>query len=91
VQSSKPDRAKADELYNRGIHKPGMSITEAHVSYYYYNLYVHVSLKYLLKKSALKEAPYRGLFLPVKMIGDSEYVCETQENLLSYFNGCKNM
>ena len=87
VQSSKPDRAKADELYNRGIHTEGMAVNEAHVSYYYYNLYVHYTEVPAEKKSELKKRLISDYFFLSKMISAQNMSVKTQENLLAYFNG----
>lgn len=87
VQCGKPDRAKADALYNRGIHAEGAQVTEAHVSYYYYNLYVHYTEVPADQKSELKKRLIADYFFLSKMIGDQNMSIKTQENLLSYFNG----
>jgi hypothetical protein len=87
VQTTKPDRAKADELYNRGIHAEGMAVNEAHVSYYYYNLYVHYTEVPAEKKADLKKRLIADYFFLSKMIGAQNMSVKTQENLLAYFNG----
>jgi len=39
LQASKPDRKKADVLFQRGIKAQGIKTNEAYVSYFYYNTY----------------------------------------------------
>lgn len=87
MQSSKPERMKADELYNRGMHTAGMSITEAHVSYYYYNLYVLFTEAPAEKKAEIKSRLISDYFFLSKLISASNMSVKTQENLLTYFNG----
>ena len=86
IQSTKPDRVKADELFNRGIHKDGMTISEAHVTYYYYNMYVLFTEAADDKKPALKQRLISEFFFLNKMIGTAGMTVKTQENLVSYFN-----
>lgn len=87
IQSSKPNRAKADELYARAIHKEGTAVTEAHVSYYYYNMYVMFTEATPEKKPELKKRLISEYFFLSKMITAANMSLKTQENLLSYFNG----
>lgn len=87
IQSSKPDRAKADELYARAMHKEGAAVTEAHVSYYYYNMYVMFTEASAEKKPELKSRLISEYFFLSKMITAANMSLKTQENLLSYFNG----
>ena len=87
IQSSKPNRAKADELYARAIHKEGSAVTEAHVSYYYYNMYVMFTEAAADKKPELKKRLISEYFFLSKLITAANMSLKTQENLLSYFNG----
>ncbi len=87
VQASKPDRAKADQLFDRGIHKPGASANEAHVAYYYYNLYVMFTEVPADKKASLKSRLIADYFFLSKLISSANMSLKTQENLLAYFNG----
>jgi hypothetical protein len=87
IQSSKPDRIKADELYNRALHKEGAAPTEAHISYYYYNLYALFTDAAADKKPEYKKRLISEYFFLSKMITALNMSLKTQENLLSYFNG----
>jgi hypothetical protein len=87
IQSSKPNRVKADELYARAIHKEGSAVTEAHVSYYYYNMYVMFTEAAADKKPEIKKRLISEYFFLSKMITAANMSLKTQENLLSYFNG----
>jgi len=87
IQSSKPNRAKADELYSRGIHKEGTSATEAHISYYYYNMYVMFTEAAADKKPAVKQRLITEYFFLSKLVGDAKMSVKAQENLTTYFNG----
>ncbi|MFM9029023.1 MAG: hypothetical protein ACKOQ6_13690 [Bacteroidota bacterium] len=87
IQSSKPERVKADELYSRAMHKEGAAPTEAHVSYYYYNLYVMFTEAAADKKPEYKKRLISEYFFLSKLITSLNMSVKTQENLLSYFNG----
>jgi hypothetical protein len=87
IQATKPNRAKADELYARGIHKEGTSATEAHISYYYYNMYVIFTEVAADKKPALKQRLITEYFFLSKLISSANMSVKAQENLTTYFNG----
>ena len=87
IQTSKPDRVKADELFSRAMHKDGAAPTEAHISYYYYNLYVLYTEGAAEKKGEFKKRLISEYFFLSKMITSLNMSLKTQENLLSYFNG----
>jgi hypothetical protein len=87
IQSSKPNRPKADELYARAIHKEGSAATEAHISYYYYNMYVMFTEAAAEKKPELKKRLISEYFFLSRMITAANMSVKTQENFLSYFNG----
>jgi hypothetical protein len=87
IQASKPNRAKADELYARGIHKEGTSATEAHISYYYYNMYNLFTEAAADKKPAMKQRLITEYFFLSKLISTANMSVKAQENLTTYFNG----
>lgn len=87
IQSSKPNRAKADELYTRGIHKEGTSASEAHISYFYYNMYVLFTEAAADKKPAMKQRLITEYFFLSKLVSSANMSVKAQENLTTYFNG----
>lgn len=87
IQSSVPNRAKADELYARAIQKEGSAVTEAHVAYYYYNMYVMFTEAPADKKAVIKSRLISEYFALSKLITATNMSVKTQENLLTYFNG----
>ena len=86
IQASKPNRIKANELFDRGIHKTGTSANEGHVSYYYYNLYVVYTEAAADKKAEIKSKLITEYFFLSKLVSEANMSVKAQENLTTYFN-----
>lgn len=86
IQTSKPDRTKADFLFDRGIHKTGTSVNESHVIYYYYNLYVVYTETAADKKAELKSKLITEYFFLSKLVSEANMSLKTQETISTYFN-----
>lgn len=86
IQSSKPDRVKADELYTRGIAVSGTSTSETHISLFYYNLYTMYAEAPADKKGEFKKRLIAEYFNLSKIVAEAKMSVKTQENLTTYFN-----
>lgn len=86
IQSSKPDRVKADELYTRGIAVSGTSSSETHISLFYYNLYTMYAEAPADKKGEFKKRLIAEYFNLSKIVAEAKMSVKTQENLTTYFN-----
>ena len=86
IQSSKPDRKKADVLFQRGIETAKNSSSETHISLYYYNLYVVYTEATAEEKSTAKKRLISEYFNLSKIVGEAKMSVKTQENLTTYFN-----
>ena len=83
LQSSKPDRKKADELFRRGIDAGGLSVNEAYVSYFYYNTYAMYAET---PTPELKKRLIAEYFELSTLISKANMSVKTQETITGYFN-----
>lgn len=86
IQASKPDRKKADMLFSNGIAKAGITASEAHITYYYYNLYVMYTETEGEAKAALKKRLITEYFNLSRIVSEAKMSVKAQENLTIYFN-----
>ncbi len=82
LQSSKPDRKKADELFRRGIDAGGLSVNEAYVSYFYYNTYAMYAET---PTPELKKRMITEYFELSTLISKANMSVKTQETIAGYF------
>ena len=87
LQSSKPNRKKADELYVQ-FTQSGGAYNEAQVSMYYFNIYsLYTDTKVTVEeKAALKKRLISEYFTLAKLITDAKMSVKSEENLTTYFN-----
>lgn len=87
LQSSKPNRKKADELYVQ-FTQSGGAYNEAQVSMYYFNIYsLYTDTKVTVEeKAALKKRLISEYFTLSKLITDAKMSVKSEENLTTYFN-----
>ena len=83
LQSPKPDRKKADELFRRGIDAGGLSVNEAYVSYFYYNTYAMYAEA---PTPELKKRMIAEYFELSTLISKAGMSVKTQETITGYFN-----
>lgn len=86
LQSSTPDRKKADELFQRGIKANGTSTHESYVSYAYYNTYMIYAQAAEAEKSALKQRVISDYFAYSELVSKAGMSVQTQESLSTYLN-----
>jgi hypothetical protein len=86
LQTSTPDRAKADQLFKRGITAAGTSVNESYLSYYYYNLYAMWSAAPEAEKPALKKRLISEFFELSTLISKANMTVKTQETIRTYFD-----
>ena len=86
LQSSNPDRVKADQLFVRGIAAQGEKTHEGYVSYYYYNIYALYLAAPEAEKPALKKRMITVYFELSALIGKANMSAQTQETINQYFN-----
>ena len=86
LQSSNPDRKKADELFRRGIAAQGAATNEGYVSYFYYNTYAIYSAAAETVKADLKKRMISDYFEMSALIGKANMSIQTQETITEYFN-----
>ncbi len=83
LQSSAPNRQKADELFRRGIDAGGLSVNEAYVSYFYYNTYAMYAEA---PTPELKKRMIAEYFELSTLISKANMSVKTQETITGYFN-----
>ena len=87
LQSSAPDRVKADMLFRRGIDASGAETNQAYVSYFYYNTYAMWSEeKDAAKKADIKKRLIGEFFELSTLISEANMSVKTQETITTYFN-----
>lgn len=86
LQASKPNRKKADELFQRGIKAQGVKTNEAYISYYYYNLYAMYAEAPEAEKAGLKKRMISEYFELSNLISKAGMSVKTQETITEYFN-----
>lgn len=86
LQSSKPDREKADQLFRSGIETNGVKTGEGYVSYFYYNTYAMFSAAPVEKKVELKKTMITDYFELSALISKANMSVKTQETITGYFN-----
>lgn len=86
LQSSNPDRQKADELFRRGIAAQGTATNEGYVSYFYYNTYAIYSAATEEAKPELKKRMISDYFMMSALIGKANMSIKTQETITVYFD-----
>ncbi len=95
LQSSAPDRKKADELFQRGIETQGVATAEGYVSYYYYNTYAMFAAAPVDDKPDLKKRMITDYFSLSTLISKAKMSAKTQETITGYFNAvvkdCKDI
>ena len=85
LQSTSPDREKADALYLRAFENNN-KFTDAELTFYYYNLYSLYSVANDDVKSAYKKRLISDYFRLSKKIENENLTTRTQETLTKYFN-----
>ncbi|HIP31277.1 MAG TPA: hypothetical protein EYG86_00800 [Crocinitomicaceae bacterium] len=95
LQSSKPDRDKADGLFRRGVDTKGKATGEGYVSYFYYNTYAMFAAASGEKKANLKKRMITEYFELSSLISEAGMSVKTQETITGYFNAvvkdCKDI
>ena len=95
LQSSNPDRNKADELFRRGIDTQGVATGEGYVSYFYYNTYAMFAAAPADQKADLKKRMITEYFELSNLISTANMSVKTQETITGYFNAvvkdCKDI
>ncbi len=86
LQTSVPDRVKADKLFRRGIDAKGTATNEAYVSYFYYNTYAMYSEATEATKPELKKRMISEYFELSTLISKANMSVKTQETITGYFN-----
>jgi len=86
LQSSKPNRKKADELFRRGINASGTGTNQAYVSYFYYNTYAMFSEASAEAQPDLKRRLIAEYFELSSLISEANMSVKTQETITTYFN-----
>ncbi len=86
LQSSEPNREKADELFRRGIATKGTSTSEGYVSYFYYNTYSMYLAAPADKKAELKKQMITDYFELSTLVSKANMSVKTQETITGYFN-----
>ena len=86
LQTTNPDRVKADKLFRRGIDAKGTATNEAYVSYFYYNIYAMFSVATDSAKLELKQRMIAEYFELSTLISKAGMSGKTQETITSYFN-----
>jgi len=86
LQTTKPNRKKADSLFRRGIDTKGIATNEAYVSYFYYNTYAMFSEASDSDKLVLKQRMISEYFELSTLISQAGMSVKTQETITSYFN-----
>lgn len=86
LQTSKPDRVKADKLFRRGVDTKGTATNEAYVSYFYYNTYAMYSEATEEAKPELKKRMIAEYFELSALISEANMSVKTQETITGYFN-----
>lgn len=86
LQASKPNRKKADELFQRGIKAQGEKTNEAYVSYFYYNTYAMYAEAPETEKAGLKKRMISEFFELSTLISKAGMSVKTQETIGSYFD-----
>ena len=86
LQSSSPDRQKADELFRSGIATKGVSTGEGYVSYFYYNTYAMFSAASAESKAEVKKTMISDYFELSTLISKANMSVKTQETITGYFN-----
>ena len=86
LQTSAPDRVKADKLFRRGVNTKGTATNEAYVSYFYYNTYAMYSEAADTAKPALKKRMISEYFELSGLISKAGMSVKTQETITGYFN-----
>ena len=86
LQSSKPDREKADELFRSGIETNGVKTGEGYVSYFYYNTYAMFSAAPAEEKAEMKKRMISDYFELSTLISKANMSVKTQETITGYFN-----
>ncbi len=86
LQSSNPNREKADELFRSGIATNGTSTGEGYVSYFYYNTYAMYTAAPEDKKAEMKKRMISDYFELSSLISKANMSVKTQETITGYFN-----
>jgi len=86
LQTTSPDRVKADKLFRRGINTSGTATNEAYVSYFYYNTYAMYSEASDEAKPELKKRMISEYFELSTLISKAGMSVKTQETITGYFN-----
>ncbi len=85
MQSTAPDRVKADELYLRAF-EHNNKFTDAELTFYYYNLYSLFTVATGDDKNVYKKRLISDYFRLSKKIENENLTARTQETLTNYFN-----
>ena len=86
LQTTNPDRVKADKLFRRGIDAVGIGANEASVYYFYVNTYAMFSEAPKENKVKLKEKMIAEYFELSALISKANMSVKTQEAITNYFN-----
>ncbi|MCH2223709.1 MAG: hypothetical protein MK066_02990 [Crocinitomicaceae bacterium] len=86
LQAKEPNRVKADELFQRGIHKLGSKVNEAYLPFAYYNAYMVYSKLNENDKPAMKKRMIEDYFYFSRLITEGKMSAKVQESLTGYLN-----
>ncbi|MBB78773.1 MAG: hypothetical protein CL844_07195 [Crocinitomicaceae bacterium] len=87
LQSTKPNRIKADDLFTRGIKNIGKKTKESYISYFYYNtLSMYSESATPEAKEKFKDKMIRDYFELSALIRSANMSDKTQKTITSYFN-----
>jgi tetratricopeptide (TPR) repeat protein len=84
LNSSKPRRTVADELFQKGIQHAGMKLDEGYVALYYYNLLMSFNEAAADKKAPVKKRLITDYFILSKLASDAKMSAQTQTTLNTY-------
>ncbi|MBL6660096.1 MAG: hypothetical protein ISP70_01235 [Crocinitomicaceae bacterium] len=85
LQSSAPDREKADSLFTVAFEQ-GNTFKDEHLSYYYYNLYTMYSRAKDAQKELYKKRMISDYFSLSRKIENEGFKARTLETMTNYFN-----
>jgi tetratricopeptide (TPR) repeat protein len=86
LSTSKPNRVKADELFQKGMAHVGKDLDEGYVSLYYYNLLMAFNESPADKKAGFKKRLIADYFSLSKMASDNKMSANTTTTLNTYLN-----
>jgi len=86
LQSSKPDRQKADDLFRSGIKSNGVKTKQGYVTFFFFNTYKIYKKANDSLKNSLKKRMITDYFEMSSLIGEAKMPVKTQETITKYLN-----